>query len=98
MAVVESNHRTRCSLGRRAPRSTTLRIYAKNKTMIMNRFDPHERIFVPFKPDKNRRGREGNANSTYEFVGLQEVRPTWYQRGKKVNASFIYFVVLIFVS
>jgi len=39
MAVVESNHRTRCSPGRRAPRSTTLRIYAKNKTMIMNCFD-----------------------------------------------------------
>ncbi|KYN06706.1 hypothetical protein ALC62_02365, partial [Cyphomyrmex costatus] len=34
---------------------------------------PHERIFVPFRPDKNRRGREGNASGTYVPFSFREV-------------------------
>ncbi|EGI60149.1 hypothetical protein G5I_11691 [Acromyrmex echinatior] len=63
----------RLALEKRAP------VYETSPRTVGNRLEkwlagPHERIFVPFKPDKNRRGREGNANGTYEFVGLQEVQ------------------------
>ncbi|KYN27610.1 hypothetical protein ALC57_03009, partial [Trachymyrmex cornetzi] len=79
----------RLALEKRAP------VYETSPRTVGNRLEkrlagPHERIFVPFKSDKNRRGREGNANGTYEFVGLQEVRPIWFQRGKRVNASFTF--------